>query len=278
MAVDIAPELLLKIQTDFQKSIEQSARIRELYSLLKAGKATYKEASEYAELIGDFLAAAFKKHIYSDALPDGRLYFNIADRVIRNMLESDHKLVTDFAAEVQAVLNKQAGISIKPVVPKINEDYMKAIIDRVAIEPRFDDVMWALQEPITNFSMAIVDDAVRENAGVHYKAGLSPIVVRIPTAGCCKWCANLAGVYEYSKVSNKGNDVFRRHRFCRCTVFYDPRDGAKRENVHTKKEFGTKEDMEARIRLAEKQRAELAKEAEKRRLARIELAKTKKGV
>ena len=97
MAVDIAPELLLKIQTDFQKSIEQSARIRELYSLLKAGKATYKEASEYAELIGDFLAAAFKKHIYSDALPDGRLYFNIADRVIRNMLESDHKLVTDFA-------------------------------------------------------------------------------------------------------------------------------------------------------------------------------------
>lgn len=61
MAVDIAPELLLKIQTDFQKSIEQSARIKELYNLLKAGKATYKEASEYAELIGDF----WRQHLKS---------------------------------------------------------------------------------------------------------------------------------------------------------------------------------------------------------------------
>ena len=75
MAVDIAPELLLKIQTDFQKSIEQSVRIKELYSLLKAGKATYKEASEYAELIGDFLAAAFKSTYTLTRCRTGGLYF-----------------------------------------------------------------------------------------------------------------------------------------------------------------------------------------------------------
>jgi hypothetical protein len=274
MAVDIAPELLLKIQTDFQKSIEQSVRIKELYSLLKAGKATYKEASEYAELIGDFLAAAFKRHISSEALPDGRLYFNIADRLIRSMLESDYKLVTDFAAEVQAALNKQAGISIKPVVPKINEDYMKAIIDRVAIEPRFDDVMWVLQEPITNFSMATVDDAVRENAGLHYKAGLSPKIIRTTTGTPCKWCASLAGTYDYAKAPKI---VFKRHKYCKCLIEYNPQDGAKRIDVHTKRGVGTDEEKEARIQMYENDKKELAKDAEKRRLARIELAKTKKG-
>lgn len=39
--------------------------------------------------------------------------------------------------------------------------------------------------------------------------------------------------------------TYRRHRYCRCTVEYDPGDG-KRINVHTKKESGSKEDIEHR--------------------------------
>lgn len=38
----------------------------------------------------------------------------------------------------------------------------------------------------------------------------------------------MAGVYDYSKVSNTGNNVFRRHANCDCTVVYDPGDGSKK--------------------------------------------------
>lgn len=67
-----------------------------------------------------------------------------------------------------------------------------------------------------------------------YKAGLSPKIIRTTTGKCCKWCDNLEGMYEYEKVLDTGNDVFRRHEHCRCMVEHDNGDG-KRINVHTKK-------------------------------------------
>ena len=82
-------------------------------------------------------------------------------------------------------------------------------------------------------------DFVRENADFHYESGLSPKIVRTSEAGACKWCRALAGTYDYSSVRATGNDVWRRHRDCRCVVESDPGNGA-RQNAHTKqwrKEF-----------------------------------------
>lgn len=98
----------------------------------------------------------------------------------------------------------------------------------------FDNVSWLLGDPITNFCMSIVDEAVRANADLHYQAGLSPKIVRTTDGKCCEWCSRLAGTYDYDKVSNTGNDVFRRHRNCGCVVEYYPGDGRK-QNAHTKK-------------------------------------------
>ena len=50
---------------------------------------------------------------------------------------------------------------------------------------------------------------------------------------CCKWCGRLVGTYDYATVRNTGNDVFRRHKYCRCTVEFIT--NGKRQNVHTKK-------------------------------------------
>ncbi|NLL91202.1 MAG: hypothetical protein GX222_02135 [Ruminococcaceae bacterium] len=269
---DIAPELLLKIQQDFQRSIEENTRIKELFKLLKSQKATYAEANEYAILIGENLAATFKKHITSDVLPDGRMYYNIADRILKNTLENNHKLIADYSAEVQAALNKQAGIGIKALKPELNIDRIEGIVNRVASEENFDNVSWILDEPVVNYSQSVVDAAIKINAAFHFKSGLSPRIIRTSTGKCCDWCNKLVGVYDYQSVRDTGNDVFRRHRFCKCTVEYDPRD-SKKVNVHTHKESGSKEDKEARIKLYEKQRKQLEKEEEKRRKLRIEKAK-----
>ena len=231
---DIAPELLKKIQDDFRKKIDSSKTIRKLYEKVKRGSATYKEANEFAIEVGEILAGSFKSNISSASLPDGRMYFNIANRIIRETLQNNYELISDISMKVQEALNKTAGIVIKPIKPKLNEDKVKGIVDIVSGKENYDDIAYMLGDPIVNFSHSVVNDTVRENADFQYQAGLSPKIRRTSTGKCCEWCDKLAGVYDYEDVSNSGNDVFRRHERCRCLVEYEPGNG-KKQNVYTKK-------------------------------------------
>ena len=227
---DIAPKLLKKIQDDFKNKFDNSKIIRELYRKVKQGNATYKEANEFAIEVGELLSGSFKKNLSSSVLPDGRMYYNIADRIIRDTLGNNYELVADISAKIQEILNKKAGIGIKAIKPKINEDKVRGIVDIVSGKEKYDDIAYMLGEPVVNFSQSVVNDAVRENADFQYKAGLSPKIIRTSTGKCCEWCDKLAGIYDYEAVSDTGNNVFRRHKYCRCLVEYAPGDG-KRQNV-----------------------------------------------
>lgn len=230
---DIAPKLLKKIQDDFKNKFDNSKIIRELYRKVEQGNATYKEANEFAIEVGELLSGSFKKNLSSSVLPDGRMYYNIADRIIRDTLGNNYELVADISTKVQEILNKKAGIGIKAIKPKINEDKVRGIVDIVSGKEKYDEIAYMLGEPVINFSQSVVNDAVRENADFQYKAGLSPKIIRTSTGKCCEWCDKLAGIYDYEAVSDTGNNVFRRHKYCRCLVEYAPGDG-KRQNVHTK--------------------------------------------
>lgn len=231
---DIAPKLYEKIKKEFDSKISDSKRLNALSEKLAKGTATYKEAHEFAIESGGILSQVFQNNISSSVLPDGRLYYNIADRIIRPMMGELYEGVADYSKEVQTLLNKQQNIGIKAIKPELNEDKVQGIVDITSGKERFDDIAYMLGDPLINFAQTIVDDAVRANADFQYKAGLSPKIIRTSTGKCCKWCDNLTGVYEYEEVSDTGNDVFRRHKHCRCLVEYDNGDG-KRQNVHTKK-------------------------------------------
>ncbi|MDY6064944.1 MAG: DUF4258 domain-containing protein, partial [Finegoldia sp.] len=58
-------------------------------------------------------------------------------------------------------------------------------------------------------------------------------VKRMALYNACKWCRSLAGTYFYNEVKATGNDVWRRHRSCRCYVI-DYHPGKKPRNAHTK--------------------------------------------
>lgn len=231
---DIVPKLLDLIQKDFQKKFENNKKIKVLYENIKNGKSTYKEANEFAIHTGRILSNTFQMNFSTATLPDGKLYYNIADRTIRPMMKKNYDLVSDMCERVQEILNRESGIGIKGIPPKLNEDKIQGIIDIVSGKEKYDDVAYMLGEPIVNFTQSIVDDAVRANADFQYRAGLSPKIRRTSTGKCCNWCDKIAGVYNYEDVSNTGNNVFRRHKYCRCTIEYEPGDG-KRQNVHTKK-------------------------------------------
>lgn len=52
--------------------------------------------------------------------------------------------------------------------------------------------------------------------------------MRTTNGKCCKWCQNIADVYDYKDVKKTDNDVFSRHANCDYTVTYDPGDGNKK--------------------------------------------------
>lgn len=239
---DIAPELIEKIEADFKKRMNMSEPIKDLFLKIKSGTATYKDAQNYAVKVSEIMSETLNRHLSSDKLPDGRLYYNIAKRIFNQTLgkSGTYRYISHYAEQVQSIINKSTGIGIKAIKADINQDRIDGIIDIVSGKEKFDDIKYMLKEPVINYGQAIVDDTVRVNINFHGKAGLKPKVVRT-SANPCKWCDKLQGVYEYPDVPK---DVYRRHRHCRCLITYE--EGDKRpENVHTKK-FATPEELEHR--------------------------------
>lgn len=244
MDKDIVPGLLELIENEFDSEVLNSEEIKGAIKQLKAKRATYKEANDFAVELGVILAGVLGRNITAETLPNGKMYFNIADRIIEPAMSKNYELIAGYAADVQTQLNYNAGLRIKGQKAELNQSRIDGIIERLSQEEDFNEIKWILDEPIKNFSQNIVDDTIRTNAEFHAKAGLRPKIIRRSTGNCCDWCEEIAGVYEYPYVPE---DVYRRHRFCRCTVDYYPGDG-KRQNVHTKEWIDPEKDAKIEAR------------------------------
>lgn len=228
---DIAPQLLEQLRSRFSERVAANPLLRALMKRIETGDATYVDAEEYAYQVGKILAEVFRTYLSSEILSDGRMYYNIAERVLRPLLEEDHAIVSKAAAMVQEVLNKKAGLGIKAQIVKANDDRIYGIINKVSESKIFDSVAWVLDEPVKNFSINVVDEILRANVEFQGRSGLNPKVIRTAERNCCQWCSDLAGVYDYPV----DREVYQRHERCRCTVEYDPADGRRgRQNVWTK--------------------------------------------
>lgn len=153
---DIVPALLETIQKDFASQIEDSKKLQAALKLLADKKANYLDANNYAIEVGDILAKVLGVNITPEILPDGRMYFNIADRILNPTLQKNYDLIADFAKQVQTDLNKQAKINLKAQVPDLNQDRINGIINRLSDEPNFDDIAWILDDPIVNFTQNLL--------------------------------------------------------------------------------------------------------------------------
>ena len=205
----------------------------------------YKKAYNYSLEVGKSLTEALREKARSDMLPDGRMYYNIADKALRPMLENNYRLISDYCVKTQNALNERAGIGIKGVAAPINEDRVNGLLNVAAAAQQFDDVVGELCRECETYSLSVVDEHIRKNAEVQNSAGLSPKIERYCGHSGCDWCSSLAGTYEYEKVKDTGNDVFRRHTSCTCTVVFIPVNG-KAENAHSKYYIPDKELLELR--------------------------------
>ena len=229
--IDVLPKLLEEVKNEFELAFGESEIIRNSFAKLKAKKATYRTANDFAIEIGEILSKALGTSISADKLPNGKMYYNIAQRLLTDVLGRNHELVSGYASDVQKNLNDKAKIGLKVQAPELNLDRVAGIVNRFSSEENFEDVSWLLGEPIVKFTQSIIDDSIRKNAEFHYKAGLQPEIVRKSFFHCCEWCQEVQGNYKYPRVPK---DVYRRHQHCRCILDYDPKSG-KIQNVWTKK-------------------------------------------
>nr|DAY35430.1 MAG TPA: hypothetical protein [Caudoviricetes sp.] len=231
MEHDVLPSILKEVQERFERDFGKSEIVRNAFAALKGKKATYKTANEFAIEIGDILSKALGTSLRTDKLPDGKMYYNIAQRLLTDVLGRNHELVSGYTSDVQKNLNQEAKIGLKVQVPELNLDRIAGIVNRFSSEENFEDVSWLLGEPIVNFTQSIIDDSIQKNAEFHHQSGLQPEIVRKSYFHCCEWCQEVQGSYKYPRVPK---DVYRRHQHCRCIVDYDPKSG-KTQNVWTKK-------------------------------------------
>ena len=232
MAKDIVPDLLKSIESEFKLQTDQSKKVRTMLEKLKEGVATYEEAHDYAQELGDILSLAFRNNLSVDVLPDGKMYYNIADRIVSATLKNSYELVSDYSAEVQTLLNQTVGYTIKGQKAPLNEDKIVGIVDKLSDSDDFEMVKWLLDEVIVNFTESVVDETIETNARFLQKTGVPSTVVRVAEARCCSWCDGLDGVYNYP--DEVPAEAFQRHRHCRCKTLYYPGDRNKFQDVWDK--------------------------------------------
>lgn len=248
---DVCPGLIQDVNRQFQKNCLKDVDMKKLSEKAQNGTATYADAYRYAESVGSARADAFKSQISSEVLPDGRMYYNIAERLMTDSLTADHDMVAAYAEEVQKAINENAGIHLKAQRADVDKDRIDGFVQRLAREENYDDASWLLNEPVRVHARSVVDDTIKKNAEFHHKAGIKAQVKRDAASDCCKWCDSLVGDYTYPSVPR---EVFARHDNCRCTLDYNGRRltayESKGGKSNTFRDQGEQEKIEGRKRKA----------------------------
>ena len=218
MATDVVPQLNEAIQTSFKSNVMKDRKIAQISKRIRDGTATFADGHDYAERLGENLSKALSTNLTAQTLPDGRLYYNIAQRTVTPALEENYNLTNDVAQSIQKIYDKKSKIGLGTVKADFPAERIQGLIDKMTVDGiSLDDALAWIKEPIINNSEAFFDDFIDSNAKFRSDVGLKATLTRTAEPGCCKWCEDLAGTYDYGSAPP---DIYRRHEFCRCTVTY----------------------------------------------------------
>lgn len=245
--VDIGAELLEKIRAEFQKTCKADKYIQSVLKKIEGGTAKMEEVALLSKQLGFRVSQAIGVHVNVAALPDGKMYYNIADTILTGVLKDSYDIINSAASECQKALDSQAGINITPQQAAFPTERVQAVVNAASVPDIAEDKMIRrMTAPAQNITESFYNDYVQKNVKFRSDAGLDCYIIRNDHGGCCEWCSKLAGKYHYPEDVPK--DVYRRHDNCGCTVTY--LNGRKTQNVWSKTKWNVSDDEIERMKKA----------------------------
>lgn len=255
---DIGEKLYELIQAEFELLTARDVQLIGLSARIERGMATTRDISEYSLRLGTHLRTAIEHNVSADVLPNGRMYYNIADKILDQSLRNNYELVNDVAVRIQEAVDKKQDIHIRPQKAEYPAERVRAAVG-AASAPDIDEekMIRRMGSPAENITAGFADDYMQVNAEFRSKAGMQAYIIRDDHSGCCQWCSKQAGKYAYP--DDVPQDVYRRHDNCKCTVEYVT--NGRKQNVHTKQQsMISPEDRERMAELSEKGSVRLSPE------------------
>lgn len=258
---ELAEQLSNEITKKYKIKLSESQLEKKLLAKIKALNASQLDMHSYSQRSAELLSDVLVDVLTTDVLPAGSIPQEIAESCVGDQLSYQYERVNSMSKKVQSSIYKKKRIHLNVTDAIKDTDNANSIVNKIMTYKSAEDAIYLLKNPVVRYSQQVVDSFIHENAQIAYDAGFEPTVERRATAHACKWCQSVAGTYKYDDVSNNGNDVWRRHNNCRCTVVTEIDKGVF-SSARTKKTSSKKEALENETRWNEAKRLELAKRKE----------------
>lgn len=110
---DVAPELLEKLNKTFDQKVAIDPQIRSYKKKLEAEKLTERDCALYIRKVVSIASASVTDVMKPKNLPDGKLYWNIAEAVIVPFLKGVIVQMNNIAVSMMKDSDKKQNINIK---------------------------------------------------------------------------------------------------------------------------------------------------------------------
>ena len=199
----------------YGKRIRDSDALQKLASKAK----TYPDAQKFATKAAEILTDLIGKEVDVATISPEELA-----QIITGTLRTNHAEVTKICSRVQRAMNAAVGIGMNAVEPEFDAERARglatALSDAEEATPEY------VGNLLINFSRAIVDTSIRENAKAHKDAGLKTHIIRhYDGVGIhdgkepCEWCLARQGEWDDYKAALSAG-AFERHPGCGCYIEY----------------------------------------------------------
>lgn len=225
---DVAPELYNEIQRLYKASARSDRKIASIVGRIKSGKGTQADLRTVADRLGRHASDAMKEVLKTDRLPDGKLYWNIAERTIKPTLEQTHGVVNGLASIEKRAEDVRHGVKLALQPGFDPSERIRTVMGFATNSVTQEELANALTDPVKTTVLDFLDDFERKNAEIRDGAGVKQYVIREYDgvglhSGDCHWCIDRAGTWEYKDAI--ANGVFERHPGCGCSIEVVYEDG-----------------------------------------------------
>ncbi|WP_290457638.1 polymorphic toxin type 50 domain-containing protein [Faecalibaculum rodentium] len=220
---DIVPELLKALEDRLQRAFKNDRELQDIKTRIKQGTAQSIDSERFSIRAGEILSRVWKSVITQGELPDDRMYYNIARRLLDPTLHTGFDEVSGVCTDIVQLQYTAAGQPLSQIVAvhaDFSQDRLDGLVDYISSKERYSEAEPEFLEKLINFHQDIHSQTVEKNFKNLGQMGFTPKIVRKSLGSCCEWCQRLEGSYDYHPGMDR--EVFRKHSHCRCTVEYYP--------------------------------------------------------